>query len=74
MQLDPWLAPFKDALRHRYNKAQDWITALNKTEGGLEQFSKVRRLLLLIYLTTIDLFQGDREIRLQRGQGQQCHL
>src|SRR5579871_2241749 len=41
VQLDPWLAPYKESLRKRYTKAQDWITALNKSEGGLEKFSRV---------------------------------
>jgi hypothetical protein len=41
VQLDPWLAPFKESLKKRYTKAQDWIKALDKTEGGLEKFSRV---------------------------------
>jgi hypothetical protein len=41
VQLDPWLSPFKESLRRRYAKAQDWITAINKSEGGLEKFSRV---------------------------------
>jgi 1,4-alpha-glucan branching enzyme len=40
VQLDPWLSPFKEQLRKRYSKAQDWITAINKSEGGLEKFSR----------------------------------
>ncbi|KAF2491649.1 alpha-glucan branching enzyme [Lophium mytilinum] len=40
VQLDPWLGPFKDALRSRYSKAQQWIKTLDETEGGLEKFSK----------------------------------
>ena len=40
VQLDPWLSPFRDALRSRYSRAQDWIKTINKTEGGLEKFSK----------------------------------
>ena len=40
VQLDPWLSPFKEALRSRYSKAQKWIKTLNETEGGLEKFSK----------------------------------
>jgi hypothetical protein len=42
VQLDPWLAPFKESLRHRYRKAQEWITAINESEGSLEKFSRVR--------------------------------
>ena len=41
VKLDPWLSPFKESLRHRYKKAQDWIATLNETEGGLEKFSRV---------------------------------
>ena len=40
LQLDPWLEPFKDALKSRYSKAQQWIKTINDTEGGLEQFSR----------------------------------
>ena len=40
LQLDPWLKPFKDALKSRYSKAQQWIKTINDTEGGLEQFSR----------------------------------
>ena len=40
VQLDPWLSPFKDALRHRFSKAQNWIKAIDETEGGLEKFSR----------------------------------
>ncbi len=40
VQLDPWLSPFKDALRSRYSHAQKWIRTINDTEGGLEKFSR----------------------------------
>lgn len=40
IQLDPWLAPFKDALKSRYSHAQKWIKTINDTEGGLEKFSR----------------------------------
>ncbi len=40
VQLDPWLDPFKDALRSRYSLAQKWIKNINETEGGLEKFSR----------------------------------
>ncbi|XTI89988.1 glycoside hydrolase family 13 protein [Cenococcum geophilum] len=39
-QLDPWLSPFKDALRSRYSKAQQWIKTISETEGGMEKFSR----------------------------------
>lgn len=41
VELDPWLGPFKDDLRHRFSRAANWITKLNKDEGGLEKFSRV---------------------------------
>jgi len=41
VKLDPWLSPFKDALKQRYAKAQSWIKTIDETEGGLEKFSRV---------------------------------
>lgn len=41
IKLDPWLSPFKDALKSRFNHAQKWIKTINDTEGGFEKFSKV---------------------------------
>ncbi|KAK4633814.1 1,4-alpha-glucan-branching enzyme [Fulvia fulva] len=38
--LDPWLEPYSGALRSRFTKAQNWIKTIEKTEGGLEQFSR----------------------------------
>lgn len=46
LALDPWLSPFKAPLKRRFAKAQDWITKINKTDGGLDKFSRVRRNLL----------------------------
>ena len=40
LTLDPWLEPFKPALRSRFSKAQKWIQTINDTEGGLDQFSR----------------------------------
>ncbi|KAK1779396.1 hypothetical protein QBC45DRAFT_477772 [Copromyces sp. CBS 386.78] len=40
LSIDPWLEPFQDALKRRYSKAQSWIDIINKTEGGLEKFSR----------------------------------
>ncbi|OLN80954.1 1,4-alpha-glucan-branching enzyme, partial [Colletotrichum chlorophyti] len=39
-KLDPWLSPFKDSLKRRYARAQDWIQRLNDTEGGIDKFSQ----------------------------------
>ena len=38
--MDPWLEPFQEALKRRYNKAQQWIKNINESEGGLEKFSR----------------------------------
>lgn len=43
IQLDPWLGPFKEPLKQRYSKAQEWIKTIDETEGGLEKFSRVRQ-------------------------------
>lgn len=40
IQLDPWLSPFKDALRSRFAKAQSWIRTINETEGGMDKFTR----------------------------------
>ncbi|ETI24130.1 1,4-alpha-glucan-branching enzyme [Cladophialophora carrionii CBS 160.54] len=40
IKLDPWLEPFRDALKHRFSKAQEWIKRIDQTEGGLEKFSR----------------------------------
>lgn len=42
LQIDPWLAPFKDALKRRFSKAKEWIKTIDDTEGGLDKFSKAR--------------------------------
>lgn len=49
VQLDPWLSPFKDALRSRYSHAQKWIKTINDTEGGLEKFSRVSQLIRCLW-------------------------
>ncbi|KAL4894738.1 glycoside hydrolase superfamily [Aspergillus ambiguus] len=40
IQLDPWLEPFRDALRQRYALVEGWIKTIDDTEGGLDQFSR----------------------------------
>ncbi|GME27791.1 alpha-glucan-branching enzyme protein [Neofusicoccum parvum] len=40
VSLDPWLSPFKDGLKSRYSKAQQWIKSIDEHEGGLEKFSR----------------------------------
>ena len=39
--IDPWLSPFKDALKRRFAKSKEWIEKIEATEGGLDKFSKV---------------------------------
>lgn len=41
LSLDPWLEPYKDALKSRFSYAQSWVTKINEAEGGLEKFSRV---------------------------------
>ena len=48
VQLDPYLEPFKDALKSRYSKAQQWIKTIEETEGGLEKFSRVSTVQLAV--------------------------
>ncbi|KAL1903665.1 alpha-1,4-glucan branching enzyme [Sporothrix stenoceras] len=38
--IDPWLSPFKDSLKRRFAKSQEWIQKIEETEGGLDRFSK----------------------------------
>ena len=38
IQIDPWLSPFKDALRTRYSMAKKWLDDINRSEGGLDSF------------------------------------
>ncbi|OQN99555.1 1,4-alpha-glucan-branching enzyme [Cryoendolithus antarcticus] len=40
VQLDGYLEPFKPQLRSRFSKAQKWINDIDKSEGGLEKFSR----------------------------------
>jgi 1,4-alpha-glucan branching enzyme len=43
IKLDPWLDPFKEAIKYRFNEAQKWMKKIDDTEGGLERFSRVIR-------------------------------
>jgi 1,4-alpha-glucan branching enzyme len=40
IKLDPWLEPFRESLKARYSRAQQWIKTIDETEGGLEKFSR----------------------------------
>jgi 1,4-alpha-glucan branching enzyme len=39
IDMDPWLEPFADRLRHRYRRFMDLQDRIVKAEGSLEQFS-----------------------------------
>ena len=39
--VDPWLSPFKDALKRRFSKTNEWIKKIEETEGSLDKFSQV---------------------------------
>jgi len=38
--LDPWLEPDRENIKKRYALAQQWITKIEKSEGGLDKFSR----------------------------------
>ncbi|XRM45545.1 alpha-1,4-glucan branching enzyme [Aspergillus tubingensis] len=40
IQLDPWLEPFRDALKQRFQYVESWVKTINETEGGLDKFSR----------------------------------
>ncbi|KAJ5152139.1 1-4-alpha-glucan-branching enzyme [Penicillium capsulatum] len=40
LQLDPWLEPYRDVLKHRFSLVQKWAKDIEDSEGGLEKFSK----------------------------------
>ncbi|KAK2791474.1 alpha-1,4-glucan branching enzyme [Emmonsiellopsis sp. PD_33] len=40
IQLDPWLEPFRDALKSRFGHTADRIATIKETEGGLAEFAK----------------------------------
>ncbi|KAL4966872.1 1,4-alpha-glucan branching enzyme GLC3 [Aspergillus stella-maris] len=40
IDLDPWLEPFRDAIKRRYNYVESWVKTVDEAEGGLEQFSR----------------------------------
>lgn len=40
ISLDPWLEPFAGSLRERYSVYKKWSDSIQKSEGGLDQFSK----------------------------------
>ncbi len=40
VDLDPWLEPYSDALRHRYKKYRSTLEEIEKNESSLEAFSQ----------------------------------
>lgn len=37
---DPYLEPFQDSIKARFDTAQKWIENIEQNEGSLENFSK----------------------------------
>ncbi|KAL4734191.1 1,4-alpha-glucan-branching enzyme [Aspergillus similis] len=40
IDLDPWLEPFREAIKRRFNYVESWIKTVDEAEGGLDKFSK----------------------------------
>lgn len=40
IKTDPYLEPFKDTIKSRYSKAQQWMKNIQDNEGGLDKFSR----------------------------------
>ncbi|KAL4819508.1 1,4-alpha-glucan-branching enzyme [Aspergillus spinulosporus] len=40
IDLDPWLEPFREAIKRRFNYVESWIKTVDEVEGGLDKFSK----------------------------------
>jgi 1,4-alpha-glucan branching enzyme len=40
VQVDPWLEPYAEALRHRYKGFLQWMDIFNQYEGGLAKFAQ----------------------------------
>lgn len=85
VKLDPWLSPFEGVLKRRFSNAQGWIDHLDKTEGGLDKFSKVGEYTgsrdsldwattRWTYLLTFAIDLGCREIRVQHRLREQRHV
>jgi len=66
VKLDPWLSPFKESLKSRYAKAQDWIKKIDETEGGLEKFSRVN-ISKQFLQARADRCSGNREVWIKCG-------
>lgn len=58
IQMDGYLEPFRDAIKSRYAKAQQWIKDIDSTEGGLEKFSRVRRAPIIQSRTGLTISKG----------------
>ncbi|KAL4991230.1 1,4-alpha-glucan-branching enzyme [Aspergillus falconensis] len=40
IDLDPWLEPFREAIKRRFNYVESWIKTVDEAEGSLDKFSK----------------------------------
>src|SRR5215469_15958201 len=82
IKLDPWLDPFKVAIKRRFDEAQKWVKKIDDTEGGLENFTKVNKVRLLIKQTLSTEFRVSRGLASMSGRtktsctenGRQMHL
>ncbi|KAL5044530.1 1,4-alpha-glucan-branching enzyme [Aspergillus fruticulosus] len=40
IDLDPWLEPFREVIKRRFNYVESWIKTVDEAEGSLDKFSK----------------------------------
>lgn len=40
LQDDAYLRPFQQTMEHRVQCADDWISKINETEGGIDKFTR----------------------------------
>jgi hypothetical protein len=72
--MDGYLEPFKDALKSRFSKAQQWIKKIDETEGGLEKFSRVSSTQLRQLHTELTASTGLREVWFPGAGQRRCHI
>lgn len=78
IQLDPWLEPYRGAIKRRFDLVEKWIQTINETEGGLENFSRVGITVLIVesrgFTDTSREPIGVREIWLQCQSERRYHI
>ncbi|KAG5461603.1 MAG: glycoside hydrolase superfamily, partial [Olpidium bornovanus] len=40
VRIDPWLEPFRGAIRHRYSMYKEWLDRINKNDAGYDKFTR----------------------------------